>query len=151
MKSILKKIIVQSSINNDCTIDLRNRRESDDLQEAQRDRQTQGATAALQVCISCSFFKFYIYIGVSERKVDTKAVQRDIVRIFKGFVNPPILLFVIAFDFERLRIYQDIFFDWYGSPMLYRNGSLVPLLPCVMCRQCDVPLYEKSLPIPSMA
>jgi len=33
-------------------------------------------------------------------------VQRDIVGIFKGFVNPPALLFMIAFDFERLRIYQ---------------------------------------------
>ena len=30
---------------------------------------------------------------------------------FKGFVHPPVLLFVIAFDFERLHIYHDIFFD----------------------------------------
>jgi hypothetical protein len=43
--------------------------------------------------------------------VDTWAVQRDIVRSFKGFVHPPVLLFVIAFDFERLQIYHDIFFD----------------------------------------
>src|SRR6266487_344473 len=38
-------------------------------------------------------------------------MQHDIVSIFKGFVNPTVLLFVIAFDFERLLIYQDIFFD----------------------------------------
>src|ERR1700686_4441748 len=38
-------------------------------------------------------------------------MQREIVSSFKGFVNPLVLLFMIAFDFERLRIYQDIFFD----------------------------------------
>ncbi len=92
-------------------INRRNRRASDYLQVDQRDRQTQWVTAALQVCISCSFFKLYIYIGVSKRKVNIQAVERDIVGIFKGFVNPLILLFVIAFDFERLRIDQDIFFD----------------------------------------
>ncbi len=27
-----------------------------------------------------------------------------------------------------------VFFDCHGSPILYRHGSLVPLLPCVMCR-----------------
>jgi hypothetical protein len=38
-------------------------------------------------------------------------MQRDLVSSFKGFVNPPVLFFVIAFDFERLRIDQDLFFD----------------------------------------
>src|SRR6266849_750489 len=46
----------------------RNRRASDYRQEAQRDRQTRWATFALQVCISCGFFKLYIDIGVSKRK-----------------------------------------------------------------------------------
>jgi hypothetical protein len=89
----------------------RNRRASDYLQDYQRDRQTQWATVALQVCISCGFFKLYIDIGASKSKVDTWAVQRDIVSSFKGFVHPPVLLFVIGFDFERLQIYHDIFFD----------------------------------------
>ncbi len=49
----------------------RNRRESDYPQAYLRDKQTQWVTAALQVCISCSFFKLYIDIGVSKRKVNT--------------------------------------------------------------------------------
>ena len=49
----------------------RNRRASDYLQEAQRDRQTGWTTAALQVCIASGFLKLNIDIGVCERKVTT--------------------------------------------------------------------------------
>ncbi len=38
-------------------------------------------------------------------------MQPDIVSIFKGPVNPSALLFVIAFDFERLRIDQNVFLN----------------------------------------
>jgi hypothetical protein len=47
----------------------RNRRASDDLQDEQRDRQTYWAITALQVYISSGFFKLYIYISISERKM----------------------------------------------------------------------------------
>jgi len=62
--------------------------------------------------------------------MDTQAAQRDFVSIFKGFVNPPVLLFVIAFDFERLRIYQDIFF----------NGGMRAIIfefPCSVSELCS--------------
>ena len=62
--------------------------------------------------------------------MDTQAVQRDIVSIFKSFVNPPVLLFVIAFDFERLRIYQDIFFD--GG-----MGAIIFEFPCSVGELCS--------------
>src|SRR6266487_130126 len=52
-------------------------------------------------------------------------MQHDIVSIFKGFVNPPVLLFMITFNFERLRIYQDIFFDGGMRAIIFEFPSSV--------------------------
>src|SRR6266436_2902523 len=58
----------------DCTIARRNRQASDYPQAYQRDRLTQWATAALQVCFSCGFLKLYYLlegkVGIISNRLD---------------------------------------------------------------------------------
>jgi hypothetical protein len=93
----------------------------------QRDRQTELAIADQQICIRCRFLKLNLYVAVSKSKVDTWAVQLDIVSIFNRASRPgtSMLLFLNIVPPPALRQTRDRGFEHIGLKSSKRKHERV--------------------------